>query len=107
MRFRRYAKVSALLVIGAAPGLLAVQDLAADSFRCGRKVIRTGDSPAALLERCGEPRYRSRSYAELDIGEGIRKVRVEQWHYKLSERSFERIVLLYRGEIVAIETGGR
>ena len=27
----------------------------ADSFRCGRKVIQTGDTVNALLKKCGEP----------------------------------------------------
>jgi hypothetical protein len=82
-------------------------ELFADSMRCGRKVVRSGDSPATLLRHCGEPRYRGHSHAEVQTKDGTRNVKVEQWHYKLSERSLERIVLIYRGEIVAMETGGR
>jgi len=87
--------------------LLAVNNLAADTMRCGRKVIRTGDSPAAALEYCGEPRYKGRGYAEIDTADGSQTVKVEQWHYKKDDRSLERIVLVYRGEIVGVETGRR
>lgn len=86
---------------------LAVAELAADSIRCGQKVVRSGDSPAMLLRHCGEPQYRGRGYADVMTADGRRSVRVEQWHYKLSERSLERVVLIYRGEVVAVKTGGR
>ena len=82
-------------------------ELFADSMRCGRKVVRSGDSPATLLQHCGEPRYRGHTHAEVQTRDGTRNVKVEQWHYKPNERSLERIVLIYRGEIVAVETGGR
>ena len=84
-----------------------VAELKADSMRCGQKVVRTGDSPSVLLDRCGEPRHRGKAYAEVKTEEGLRRVRVDQWFYKKSERSLERVVLIYRGEIVRVETGGR
>lgn len=86
---------------------LPLQELRADSMRCGQKIVRTGDSPSSLLGRCGEPIHRGKAYAEIRTEDGIRKVRVDQWFYKKSERSLERIVMIYRGEIVRIETGGR
>lgn len=88
-------------------GIVFAAEAAADSMRCGRKVIRTGDTPATLIAHCGEPRYRGRGYAEVDTDEGRRSVKVEQWHYKAGETSLERIVLVYRGEIVGVETGDR
>jgi hypothetical protein len=86
---------------------LAASELLADTMRCGRKVIRTGDSPAVALEHCGEPRYKGRGTAEIDTADGRQTVKVEQWHYKQDDRSLERIVLVYRGEIVGVETGRR
>ncbi|MDX1554397.1 MAG: DUF2845 domain-containing protein [Xanthomonadales bacterium] len=88
-------------------GLVFAQSLAADSLRCGRKVVRSGDSPATLIAACGEPLYRGKAEVAIETGSGKRNVRADSWHYKLSERSLERIVLIYRGEIVAVETGGR
>lgn len=101
-RARRVALLSAI-----AGAFMFAGELAADSMRCGHKVVRTGDSPAALLERCGEPRYRSRGDAEIDTAQGRRSVKVQRWHYKEDERSLERVVLVFQGEIVGMETGRR
>lgn len=103
-KHERYRVRAGLLAL--VGGLLA-GELAADSMRCGRALVRTGDSPAALLERCGEPNYRGRGYAEVQTHKGKQRIRVERWHYKRNERSLERIVLVYRGEIVGMETGRR
>lgn len=96
-----------MFAVGLVTFVTGVADVHADSMRCGRKVIRTGDSPSALLERCGEPLHRSRAYARVKTVDGMKEVRVERWHYKKSERSLERIVMIYRGEVVAVETGRR
>ena len=79
----------------------------ADSFRCGRKLVREGDSTARLLTLCGEPRFKDSGTEEIRInGKDIDK-RVQRWHYKKSSRSLERIVLIYSGNIVGIKTGNR
>lgn len=79
----------------------------ADSFRCGRKVVRTGDSPGELLQRCGEPRYKDRGYEAVRVQGRQKKVRVERWYYKKSARRIERIVVIHKGRIVAIDNGQR
>lgn len=95
-------------LVSCAIGLLLTAQLAvADSFRCGRKVIRSGDSPATLMRYCGEPAYRGRGYADVDTGDGQRQVKVEQWHYKLGERALEHIVYVYRGKVVGVDVGRR
>ena len=103
----RERKRAALPVLALIVVLLTSQLAIADSFRCGRKVIRSGDSPATLMRYCGEPSYRGRGYADVDTGDGQRQVKVEQWHYKLGERSLEHIVYVYRGRIVGVEVGRR
>lgn len=87
--------------------LVASTDLFADSFRCGRKLIRTGDSSEVLRQRCGEPRGRDSGQEELWLQGNLQKIHVERWYYKQGSRSLERIVLVYRGTIVGIRTGGR
>jgi hypothetical protein len=82
-------------------------DADADSFRCGKKVIRSGDSSSALLQNCGQPRLKDSGYEMVRLSEGRKKIRVQRWHYKKSSRSLERIVMVYRGHIVAIRTGQR
>ena len=79
----------------------------ADSYRCGRQLIRTGDSAADVLQVCGEPRYKDRGQATLRLGGAEKSASVERWYYKKSRRSLEHIVLLHKGRVVAIEVGGR
>jgi hypothetical protein len=79
----------------------------ADSFRCSGKVISTGDSRATVLQKCGEPRSMDRGSENIRIPGGQKEVRVERWHYKKSSRSLGRVVMIYKGKVVAIETGER
>lgn len=91
----------------AALGLLMSASLAADSFRCGRKVVRSGDSQSQLLSTCGEPKRRDSAQEALWIGSSQKNVKVQRWYYKTSGRSLERVVWLYQGKIVAVHTGKR
>ncbi len=84
-----------------------LSDVNADSFRCGRKLVKTGDSSIDLLRICGKPRYKDRGYEKIKVDGVTRSERVERWYYKKSSRSLERQVLLYRGRIAAIEIGSR
>jgi hypothetical protein len=79
----------------------------ADSYRCGRKLIRTGDSKADVLRVCGQPIAKDRGRANVNIDGGIRDVAVERWHYKRSSRSLAHIVNIYRGQVVSIDVGSR
>lgn len=79
----------------------------ADSFRCGGKVIRSGDSSGTLLRHCGEPRSKDSGREKIRSSGRHENVNVKRWHYKKSSRSLERIVWIYQGKIVAIKTGQR
>lgn len=84
-----------------------IPQLHGDSFRCGRKLVHTGDTRAELLRVCGEPNHKDRGRAEVDV-DGIRKsVSVERWHYKKSSRSLEHIVIVYRGNVEKVIVGDR
>lgn len=82
-------------------------EASADSFRCGRKVIREGDSRSEVLRRCGEPRYKDRGREIVSVDRNRKKVSVERWYYKKSSRSLERVVMIHGGRVVAVEIGGR
>lgn len=84
-----------------------LSDVNADSFRCGRKLVQTGDSSSDLLRICGKPRYKDRGYEKIKVDGVTRNERVERWYYKKSSRSLERQILLYRGRIAGIEIGSR
>ena len=84
-----------------------IPETSADSYRCGRKLVTTGDSRSDLLRICGEPVYRDKGYENITI-EGVPgRVHVERWYYRKSKRSLERKVLLYRGEVTGIEVSDR
>lgn len=107
MQKQEKARQAVVFVVTTCALLAMIQTALADSLRCGRKVIRSGDSPASLVRYCGEPSYRGKGYADVDTGDGQRQVKVEQWHYKLGERSLEHIVYVYRGKVVGVEVGRR
>lgn len=88
-------------------GILLSAQAAADSYRCGRKLVRDGDSVARLLAVCGEPGFRASGSGMIRIDGVRKKARVQRWHYKKSSRSLEHVVLIYKGKIAAIEVGGR
>lgn len=81
--------------------------VSADSIRCGRKVIRSGDSSADLVRKCGEPQSRDSAQEELWLNRTQQKVRVERWHYNQGSSKLARVVLVYRGEVVGVRTGNR
>jgi len=85
----------------------AVRESGADSYRCGQKLIRTGDSPADVLRVCGEPRYRDRGQESVVLEGAPQRLTVERWYYRQGSRSLEHVVMLYRGQVVRIAAGGR
>jgi hypothetical protein len=85
----------------------ASESLQADSFRCGRKLVSTGDTSGELVRACGEPRHKDRGYKKIRVDSTSKKVSVERWYYKKSARSLEHIIVLYQGRIAAVDVGGR
>jgi hypothetical protein len=79
----------------------------ADSYRCGRKVVRDGDTVERLLEVCGPPLRKTSGSETIEVSGVPRKARVSRWHYRMGARRLERVVLVYRGRIAAIEVAGR
>lgn len=88
-------------------GWSVLAEIRADSLRCGRAVVRNGDTPEKLRQRCGEPLRRDFVQEQFWLGDGLRRVRVERWHYKPGRRALGRNVLIYQGRIVAVRTGER
>jgi len=86
---------------------LFVSALPADSFRCGRQLINTGDSASEVLRVCGEPRYKDRGNEIIKIDGLSKNTRVERWYYKKSSRSLEHAILVYKGSVVGVEVGDR
>jgi hypothetical protein len=87
--------------------LLGSADAPADSYRCGRKLIRTGDEVSKLIEVCGQPRRKDSGKQTLVVDGRLRQVKVQRWHYRMGSRRLERVVMLYRGKVAAIEVASR
>jgi len=84
-----------------------VRESGADSYRCGQKLIRTGDASADVLRVCGEPRYRDRGLEKIVLEGAPQRLTVERWYYRQGSRSLEHVVMLHRGQVVRIAVGGR
>ena len=96
-------KLQALIIVLSVVG----SDLYADMFRCGRKLIKTGDSTGDLIRVCGEPRHKDRGKEEITLNGGVKNTSVQRWYYKKNTRSLEHIVIIYQGRVKSIEVGER
>ena len=76
----------------------------ADSFRCGSRVVLTGESTGEVIAKCGQPMLRE----EL----GYKKtaddyVKVERVYFDLGKGKFLKILEFHNGRLVAIKNGAR
>ena len=76
-------------------------DATADSFRCGRKIVKSGESTNALIKKCGNPvRKYSRKETVTDQGKSSR-VGVSNWVYERRGKK-DMIVAIRSGTVVKI-----
>ena len=91
------------------PGLAA-----ADTFRCGSRIISEGDTIEKVLQYCGEPAGRERTwmrrqprfeYAGQEIPfEGTEDVPVDLWTYDFGPNRLMRRVRFIAGKVDSVET---
>ncbi len=76
--------------------------LSADSFRCGRKLVKDGDTSNTLIEKCGKPvrKYNSKETVN-DRGRQVHAT-VSNWVYKRN-RKIDTIVSVYGGTVIKIK----
>jgi hypothetical protein len=86
---------------------LSCNDLSADSFRCGRKLISVGDSAGELARVCGEPKHKGRGKETIRVNGVLKETSVEQWYYKKTPRSLEHVIIIHKGRVAAVEVGHR
>lgn len=71
----------------------------ADSFRCGRKIVKPGDSSNSLIKKCGKP-VRKYSSREMVSDQGRQsKVAVSNWVYERG-RGKDMIVSVRSGTVI-------
>ena len=74
----------------------------ADSFRCGRKLVKQGDSSSVLVKKCGKPaRKFSSKETVTDLGRQS-KVAVSNWVYERGGKK-DMIISVRGGTIVKVE----
>ncbi len=112
----------------AALTLAGVATANADSMRCGRYLVNTGDSQSRVLELCGEPQ---RAWQDGFIEETLRRsdgyydpsttprsgpvyeqetrrvIPVFKWEYNLGRGTFLKILVFHSDTLVAIIDGPR
>ncbi|WP_114469547.1 DUF2845 domain-containing protein [Pseudorhodoferax soli] len=106
----------------AAATLAAPDAEASQSLRCDGQLVGKGDSPVALLHKCGEPVYRQPVCVPmLQLGWIVLPYRsdgpgavlanqcvpMEEWTYDRGPGNFLGIVRLYNGAIESVRDGAR
>jgi hypothetical protein len=100
-------------VICAASALL-VPAARADSMRCGSRIVKDGDSQETVLEVCGEPETKQRTWTErapqYELGgttysfPGTEYVPVDLWTYNFGPSKLMRRVRFVAGQVDSIAT---
>jgi hypothetical protein len=74
----------------------------ADSFRCGRALVKVDESTNALIKKCGKP-VRKYSSKEVTTEQGRQKrVGVSNWVYERRGKK-DMIVSVYAGAVIKIQ----
>ena len=102
MRFSNSIFVT-FLVLG---GLLVSPDAEAKLFQCkGGKIVRTGDTMADVVHKCGQPIFKQNNSIELTSDRAVATV---QWTYKPRQKyGFLKHLHFKGGKLVTIKNGAR
>jgi hypothetical protein len=94
--------------------LLLPTVVSADAMRCGSRVISEGDSIDRVLQYCGEPAERRRTYIvrqpRFEVGSqeysfpGEEEVPVDLWTYDFGPNKLMMRVRMIAGKVDSIET---
>ncbi len=89
----------------------------ADSMRCGSRIVKDGDSIEKVLETCGEPAQRQRTWIErqprYELGgqeysfPGTDEVPVDTWLYDFGPSKLMQRVRFIDGKVDSIVTLGK
>jgi hypothetical protein len=101
------------IVVACAVLLAAVP---AHAFRCGTRVITSGDPADKVLQFCGSPvsvqtRHAERPYID-ELGRSylykglVEEVIIEEWTYNLGPTQFMRIVRIENGRVAEVKSLG-
>ena len=78
-----------------------------DGLRCGNRLVTLGDLQATVLDRCGEPAFRSsRVESRVRFGRTV-WVTVDEWVYRFGPRDFPRRALFEGGRLISVDALSR
>ncbi len=75
----------------------------AGSFRCGTKIVVTGDSISRLLKACGQPSLKYKAQETIRSKGGRKATGVSHWIYERG-RKRNMVVSVRSGKVVKIAT---
>ncbi len=84
--------------------LCAGMSAEADSFRCGTRIVVTGDSVSRLIESCGQPSLRYKAKETIRSDGRRLTTGVTHWIYERGRKK-NMVVSVRSGKVVKIETG--
>ena len=113
-RLKRGLLIAALTLAGTAPS-------AADSMRCGKYLVSTGDTQSRVQDLCGEPqRAWHDGYSDLSSAQPTyptrpggyereirRVIPVYRWEYNLGRGTFLKTLVFHSDTLVGIIDGPR
>jgi hypothetical protein len=82
-----------------------------DSFRCGNRVVSTGDSKMEVLSKCGPPddsetvSYDTTGSVSRGGNIAMSTKKVDKLYYNCGDGRFIRVLTLIDGKLVTIENG--
>lgn len=82
--------------------ILFSASVAADSIRCGRKIVKTGDSSNTLIKKCGKPVRKFSSKEKINVGGNRSNTSVSNWVYTRGGNK-DMIVSVRSGAVIKIQ----
>ena len=82
--------------------LLIGFEVGADSFRCGRTLVKVGESSNALMKKCGHPLTKFSSRETINDHGRMVQVGVSNWVYERNGKK-DMIVSVRSGAVIKIE----
>ena len=76
----------------------------ADSLKCGKKLVSTGDTKSEVLFICGNPNIKDYVGVE-KIGDQY--VHIDHWTYYQNEGKFMKILIFYDSILKSVKNGPR
>jgi len=88
--------------------LLLCLPVAAEGMRCNNHLINTGDTKAAVLQKCGDPMLKDEYCRTAAISQtAVECEKIETWTYNPGSGKFLTTLKFSRGKIISIEYGER